>query len=109
MWPLKRLQAESNEEDRPPENVSVADKVALGEALTPFSHRGPWCAALQKQLPVSGSQPAECSRTQSHSLEQPAPWVHLGQAEEWSTTQCNVYCYNTKNKLILMTALFIKV
>lgn len=102
MSPLKQLLAESNEEDSPPENVFIADKVTLGEAHIPFSHRGPWCAALQKQLPVSGSQPVECSRTQSHSLEQPAPWVHLGQAEEWSRTQCSVYNYNTKIKLILM-------
>lgn len=63
------------------EAVNEYNSLVFWEVLLPFSHCGPWYAALQKQLPVLGSQPVECSWTQSHSLEQPALCVHLGQAE----------------------------
>lgn len=51
-----------------------------GKRPSPSWQREPRYAGRQTQLPVLGSQPAECSRTQPHSWEQPAPCVHLGQA-----------------------------
>lgn len=72
----------------------------------PFSHCAPWYAGLQKQLPVLGSQPVECSPTQIHSLEQLAPCVHLGQAEGWTRSQTDLKT-DKEHELVRLTFCFV--